>query len=486
MKRVIAAATILGSSMSCRTPQQNEGSLESTSPQQQGILADHDRDGKIGEGDRAITTWSWNSGGAFMMADIVDANRNRIPDSQESGPRNAEMLKQFVTLRIEKSGSVEFTHDGGEHILVYSDDGQRQIKSGDTVNGPVDLKIAAKYFAGMNNFSGYVKFSAKNAEGKATTTVRVAPWIMLPNSAKTKKVYISQGAYASAVQPYSTSMWEEMWMQDTLEIGYQEVPGKGVQYAILQADRCPDKECDRFAMTLLDPNTGVFRVKAQPRKKYGKWDDWYGNLEVSHPTAAWPHGRIYFGKNLNDNLAKVLHKQEVQKPFILDPTWLLIKHVDEFLNFLTDSQGQPKIMVTSPRRASEISGSPLNRYNQDIQWRIDRDLQTALTAVGLTESDVIHLPMLYSPGGENDWSSPVNSIHLDRKIAVGNTTKSGPRTLAQTAYGKDIERSLSSLGLRVLWTDDRAYQPNHGNVHCGTNTLKEPLFRNFWTMPVKG
>lgn len=499
MKKLTSSALICSALAGCLPAINidNSGQLESFGSAS-AILVDHNRDGKVDAADNKPGAWDWNSGGAFMLADIVDADGNHTPDYLDKGPRTPAMLKQFVDLRITANDTVKFTHNGGDHVLVYSENGQQEIKSGSSITGPTTLKIAAKYFAGINNFSGYVRFTAEGNGSRGEATVRVAPWIMLPNSAKTKKLFIAQGVYASAglmqadlrkevaVQPFSTGMWEEMWMQDTIEIGYQEVPGKGFQYAALQADRCTNKECDHFANTLLNAETGVFRVKAHPRKNFGNWDDWYGNLEVSHPTSKWRHGRIYHGKNLNENLAGFLKQQEVQKPFILDPTWLLIKHVDEFLNFLTDNNGNPKIMVTSPRRASEINGKALDKYNQDIQNRIDRDLGIALTAVGLSSGDVIHLPMLYSQGGENDWSSPVNSVHLNRSVAVGNTSRSGPKTLAQTAYGKDIENSFREIGLRVIWTDDRAYQRNHGNVHCGTNTMKEPVFRNFWDLPVKG
>ena len=43
----------------------------------------------------------------------------------------------------------------------------------------------------------------------------------------------------------------------------------------------------------------------------------------------------------------------------------------------------------------------------------------------------------------------------------------------------DIEKKLKSIGVEVAWVDDSEYQPGGGNVHCGTNTKKTPLCKNF-------
>jgi len=477
-------------------PHRNSSELNNVPVLGKGILSDYNRDGVLDDQDRVASDWNWEKGGAFMMADIVDANRNKTPDYLDQGPRSQEMLKQFVTLRVEEVGSVKFSHNGGDHVLVFNQDGSQEIKSGQVLTGPQDLKIAAKYFAGMNGFKGYVNFQISGDNGTFTTTVRVAPWIMLPNSARTNKLYIASGRYRDSnkmqedlakqvnVQTFNTDKWQEMWMQDTIEIGYQEVPGKDLQYAALQADRCTDQECDRFAPTLISPTMGVFRIKSHPRKNYGNWDDWFGNLEVSHPTPRWPLGRIYHGRNLNDNLASILKLQEVQSPFVIDPTWLLIKHVDEYINFVADASGKAMVIVASPRKASEVDGNPLNAYNSNIQNMIDKDIAITLNSLGMDRSQVIELPMLYRAGGENKWSSPVNSVHLDRTVAVGNTSESGPLTVSQSLFGKATEEGFARAGIKVIWTDDRAYQPNHGNVHCGTNTLKEPVVKNYWKFPL--
>ncbi len=477
---------------SARSSQLTSGTMEPS-----GIYGDYNRNGVIDEGDKTSGVWDWNSGGAFMMADIVDANKNKVPDFMDAGPRTPAMLKQFVPLRIERAGTFTFTHNGGQHVLVYKEDGKNEVKSGSQVEGPTTLMVAAKYFAGMNSFSGYVNFRIDGSAGSDNTTFRVAPWIMLSNAAVTKKLFIADGPYRDAhflkeslqpfvnVQVFGTSMWQEMWMQDTIEIGYQEVPGKGIQYAALQADRCEEKECDHFAPTLLSESFGVFRIPAHPRKGYGAWDDWYGNLEVSPATPKWPLGRIYFGKNLNENLASILRQQEVQSPFVIDPTWLLIKHVDEFLNFVVDAEGNAKMIVASPQLAAKLGGTPLSAENANIQVRIDRDVNTALNALGMSPSDVIRFPVLYAAGGENLWSSPINSVHLNRTVAVGNTGEKGPGSLKSSPYGNSIEDGFAQAGIKTLWVDDRAYQPNHGNVHCGTNTIKEPPKKSFWTLKLK-
>lgn len=468
-----------------------------TPPSAIGIHADHNRNGVLDDGDSLRDGWNWDHHGALMLAELVDANGNKRPDGEDPGPRAPAMLKQFVPLHINLSGPITFSHNGGSHVRVFTKDGQQEISSGSNLVGPVELIIAAKHFAGVDGFSGYVKFTAMGQEASAETTVRVAPWIMLPNSAKPKKLFIAEGLYDGSstmtsalqslvdVEVFGARLWQEMWLQDTIEIGYQEVPGKGVHYVALQADRCSDKECDRFAATLLSAEFGIFRIPAQPRKGYGQWDDWLGNLEVSPPTKTWPLGRIFIGKNLNENLAQFLHMQEVQKPFVLDPTWLKIKHVDEFLNFIQDEHGQAKIMIASPRKASQLDGLRLDGTNESFQKRIDTDRDTTLRALSLTEGDVIDLPVLYTADGQPLWSSPVNSVQLGKNIAVGNSTEGSPGTLATTSYGRDIQRTFAEVGLQVAWVNDYAYHSNSGNVHCGTNVLREPVVKEFWRFSIK-
>ncbi len=66
-------------------------------------------------------------------------------------------------------------------------------------------------------------------------------------------------------------------------------------------------------------------------------------------------------------------------------------------------------------------------------------------------------------------------------VALGNTDgESSEAQLSGTPQGAAIASAFAAIGRDVVWVNDIAYQPNHGNVHCSTNTLREPEAAPFW------
>lgn len=108
-------------------------------------------------------------------------------------------------------------------------------------------------------------------------------------------------------------------------------------------------------------------------------------------------------------------------------------------------------------------------------------IAVAKQELGLSDAQIVKLPLCFGYGGVAEWSNPVNSVYLNGTQALGNTDSYyGANQLASTAHGKAIAHKLQALGIKPKWVDDRAYQPNHGNVHCGTNTKRTPLHDRFW------
>lgn len=483
------------------------------------IYADTNRDGIVDELDKNPSKgWNSEEGGAYFIANVDDDDSDGIPDAEDNIVNGKKDALDLARIKIEMDPQ---TYEQTRY-LTLSLGGDRglvnlfQITAGKdkniwkAVNGKItprshsiELGIEAKHFAGTNGWDGFVEISvqATDLQGavidQASVALGVAPWIMLPNSAKTKKIFISGGWYAESkflyedlvdldvvdVKKYSTKLWQEMWMQDTMEIGYTQMPGMNFpMYVVLSADRCGEFSCDRFPRQLLSIDFGYITVPIIGRQKKGDWDDWFGNLEVSHPVPGWPLGRIYHGSNLNRGLASWLAAQKVQNPFEIDPTWLLIKHVDEIMNFVASKDGKPYLMVVSPRKAAKIMRlKNLDPYNQYVQKRIDDSTLKALQALSMDSSQVIELPLLFDKGGIGRWSNPVNSVHLNGVIAIGSTLgKDEPEALKDTKIGMDIEKTIEQIGLSPMWVNDIAYQPNHGNVHCATNTVKVPVKSRFW------
>ncbi|MFM7185362.1 MAG: protein-arginine deiminase family protein [Planctomycetota bacterium] len=355
--------------------------------------------------------------------------------------------------------------------------------------------------------------------------VRIAPVRLLPSTAPVKEAYIATGRYDNAafleafrglleplgvpLREHATRDWREMWMQDTMEVGVAAAEGSAMSVVLAGL-----RGADTFPPTLLGPDVAVAEV-AGPRTLAGgdAWADWYGNLEVSPPTAAHPAGRVIHGRNpltgctFHPDVVAFLTAQRTQPPVWIDTSWLLIKHVDEIVAFLPGRDGQTVILVPDPEEglrlaaeahAAEPVTEHLREANQRIARRIAGMLSGAgnaglagsssgdeaaaagglLALLGLDESRVVRLPVVFevpaegllADGGVTNaaslWSNPVNALFVNGVVICGAAGM--PEAVRETCR----ERFLAAGADRVEFIDDGVYQKNHGNVHCATNARR--------------
>jgi len=487
------------------------------------LTADGNRDGRVDLRDwyEAPATWSWRDGGAFVLANLDDDDRDGrrdCDDDRVNGPDDEADLATLCawvgddvfgrTARLRLSVTA-----GADHVRVFDGADRRALDL------PVDLSrpapktvwlVEARRYAGRG-WNGRVglQVEALAEDGavvaRAAPILRVAPWVMLPNSAPTAAVHVATGRYANGTfldglrractaagaelrRPYATDDWKEMWMQDTMEIGYSQLPGRPPVHVVLRANR----NGDRYPGTLLGPGMGYLVVGRYRALSGGdQWADWYGNLAVSHPVPKWPLGRIYYGRNvttgvtLHPEVVEFVVAQEVQAPFWVDTSWLVIKHVDEILTWVPAPDGTARLCVASPRRADALVPGQYGPYNKGIQAAVDTMLDGGtyvvggvaesypgvLALLGLARTAVIELPVLYT-NGHPDWSSPINSLFLNGTVVAGNA-------YVPAAVKKAVEGLFGGLGHGVAWVDDKVYQDFSGNVHCATNTTRRPLAANY-------
>ena len=488
------------------------------------IAADANRDGRVDFSDWYLKEreWSWQKTGAFMLANVDDDDKDGNIDSLDKEINGSGDKDDLSLINVwlgedvyPQSHHLELTLSAGaEFVNLFAADG-RFLKQGNVIANPSprsQFYIEAKAFASAK-WNGFAEVTAKLLSKDGTTlaqekiVLRVAPWIMLPNSAKTKELHVATGRYQNSsfiaglrkackltktklLPPYRTNAWKEMWMQDTMEIGYSQLPGRAPMPVVLRANR----QSDSYARTLLDSDFGYIEVGKYRQLSGGdKWADWFGNLEVSHPVPNWPLGRIYYGRNtltneqLNPEIVAFLKAQKLQDPFWVDTSWLVIKHVDEIFNFIPVNDGKTKLCVACPKAASSLKPGEYGPYNKTIQNKLDKmllggiyiikgqkvDYPGVLNFLGLDKKCVIGLPVLYSKG-HPDWSSPVNSVYLNGTIVAGNA-------YTTPEIRRAIEECFSPLEMNVFWVDDKVYQDFSGNVHCATNTTKFPLVKTFNT-----
>lgn len=492
------------------------------------LFGDADRDGALTPADLALAAapWRWEGPGALVLANLDDDDQDGLRDADDALVNGADDADDLAPVRVvgtalppDTAVALGFTGAHAETcaaaLRVHVGGRTWSPLAGPVLltDGALELGIEATRFAGPD-WPGRCTLTATAAGLTASTELRVAPWLVLSNAAATGRLYVATGAYANQgfldglaatatelanlgraieIVEHPTELWRDMWMQDTMELGYTEIPGPGgVQrmHVALRANRGPD--ADKFPPTLLAPGVGYLEV-GEFRDLGGgdEWADWYGNLEVSPPVPGNPLGRVYYGHNtasdatLHPSVVDFIAAQELQAPFAVDTSWLSIKHVDEIFNFLPGPDQKPRLIVASPRAAASVR--PLDAYNSDLQARLDATVADAIAALGLAPSQVIELPLAFRAGelgALNLWSNPVNSVYLNGIVITGDTDETDPDMLTPlTPALKDLlTTALAGAavdGLRFL--DDAPYQIRWGNVHCATNTLRIPIVDGFWT-----
>jgi protein-arginine deiminase len=486
------------------------------------VLGDTDRSGDVTEADlEGRGAFSWSKG-AFALANIDDDDDDGASDATDSSINGSSDEADVAELRVELGSELAAGAatvavsllEGASHARLFFRDGASLVTAPSAVPalGSLAFGVEATRFAGPD-WDGVVRVrvEAFDASGASLASdeaaLRVAPWLMLPSSALPETIHVAKGAYAnqsfltdltSALSdagvnlalPYTTPHWEEMWMQDSFEIGYAQLPGRAPMHVTLRANRGQDT----YPPTLLGPNMGYLVVGAKRNTPGGDaWVDWYGNLEVSPPTPTWPLGRIYYGHNtstgmmLHPEVVAFLEAQELQSPFWIDTSWLTIKHVDEIITFVPAPDGTPRLLVASPREAGELYPSYYGPYNQGVQAKIDKTIlggnytidgitvayDGVLAFLGLPSSAVLELPIFYT-NGHNDWSNPINGVYVGGSYLAGETYIYEP----EREVTSDL---LASIGIDIVWIDDKVYQDNLGNVHCATNATRTPVVADFVT-----
>ena len=500
------------------------------------IHGDTNRDGRLDNADlKDHGAWTWQAG-PFVLANLDDDDRNGKTDAADSvvnGPADEKDLARFQIIPDVDGipeGAQLFLAAGPGPFNVFRKDGSRWVpvnaETPLTVDGaaPIELGVEAQTFAGVKGWTGVIRLEALVKKGGAVldsdlAMARVAPWLMFPNSAPTRAFFIATGKYDNAAMlkqtsgflsrwgvafptPHQAKVWQEMWMQDSLEIGYTEIPGGARMHVVLNGIR----GADSFGPTLLAPDLGVVVVGGnRGMKGHDAWVDWYGNLEVSHPTPQYPFGRIYYGCNtdtgatLHPEVVRFLEAQVLQDPFWVDTSWLAIKHVDEIFNVIPGRDGQGVVTIIQPRAAAEVLGEPLDAFNQGIQAKLDKMVRGGAYVIngrtvnypgiqallGIPANRFLALPATYAavevesgsnrPGAHNHWSNPVNSVYLNGNVLIGGAHM--PEKIKA-----DIARRFQSVGVReVGFVDDQVYQDRWGTVHCSSNTLKDFPAQGFWT-----
>ncbi|XP_036427000.1 protein-arginine deiminase type-2 isoform X2 [Colossoma macropomum] len=464
----------------------------------------------------------------------VFKNRNRGKPQASSTMKNM-LLKLFMQdypLVLNKEQlAAEVPYPGGSSELEFFVEG---------------LRFPDKDFEGLVTISlSLLEPSAQDFPETPIFTdkvvFRVAPWIMTPNILKPVEVFVCSTSdnyeflkgMRNLVQSsgYKLNICHEYmnrgdrWMQDEIEFGYIDSPHQRFP-VVLDSPR--DQKLKEFPYeVLLGPDFGYVTRYAQ-KEEVSSLDS-FGNLEVSPPVTVngknYPLGRIIIGvafpttahgRNMTKVIQDFLWAQKVQEPIALYSDWLLVGHVDEFMTFVPapDRKGF-RLLLASPDAAYKVftnlqnnghgkaklfqgkeeeisvdeilSNEELQAENVYVQNCIDWNRDVLKKELGLDEDDIIDLPILFKVDTEEEnravayYPDMVNMIVLGTKLGIPKPF--GPQVNSSCALEAEMRSLLEPLGLNCTFIDDfSSYHKLLGEVHCGSNVLREPFAFKWWNL----
>lgn len=291
---------------------------------------------------------------------------------------------------------------------------------------------------------------------------------------------------------------------------------------------------------LRGPGIGGFQPLAGTGSGFGHREiNSFGNLETIPPYTSkggkrYPVGRIIMGKHFEKEPAAAvlnfLYDQQLQSPLLLETGWLLIGHVDEFVQFLpydnelgftiaiadtvsgmnmlkelqTDGHGGIRAISFEGETGGKndtidqvLSNATFVEANNYAQRHIDANLQTLLAEIPLMAEDIIYVPTMFQEsnfvggfGGSDGLPSHTDTVQANEKlltalypasingIVIGSHYFS-PKPWGPVVNGSDVlehavDVAYARAGMSVGYVDDfLSHHVGGGEIHCGSNTLRQ-------------
>ncbi len=561
---------------------------------------DADRDGSVEEDAEGKDSWEFGAGakGAVILCNNDDDNRSAGVDNQNRDIDGDDDVQDLAPLVIRQSGVVPAGASLSLEIVTHRDKIRvfdPRSSSGIAILGPAPLperftvtnSETADVELGMEatqypdaSFDGLIRLALVLKESTTEVVrdevlVRVAPWMMPSHMDETTELYVIRTTDNTVAHPPGTTIfldeitsiaaslgvplvigdgstygpdpcvpsnsYEDRWVQDTMEVGYSQMPGKS-NNVVLRAHRC--RPLQPLALNeLLGPDYGYVEISSPTGDNTF---DAHGNIEVSPPVQAngkdYKFGRIFYGRGrpttpFNHEVEQFLISQKVQSPFKIDTDWLAVGHVDEIISFIPDQggkgfkmlfpdtgearrilgdletaghgdlpvfPGQPEEITISDLLTELSLGTPgdLGWANDYCQARLDGVKNVMKTELDLEDTDIVLFPSLFiendrSPRRLNPVRQPVFdafipgmvNLLLIRKPSLADThlviaDPFGPVLAGVDQFKQAVLDKLTLLGYsagQIHFVDDyHTYHLQEGEVHCGTNSRRTPPTTAWW------
>jgi protein-arginine deiminase len=288
---------------------------------------------------------------------------------------------------------------------------------------------------------------------------------------------------------------------------------------------------------LRGPDVGVTQRLPSDEDSHGDGTlDSTGNMETIPPYTyhghSYPAGRVIMGQATfftegrevsatpSPSVVTFLNSQGLQDPLILDTSGTEVEHVDEIIQFLPaatargwrvaavdpdagmkllrDAQtaGHGALPVTThdkgEKTIDELLNDPdrlLESANAKMAKNIAANLDLIKRETGVTDSEIVHVPTLFAdarlvlgadpgdPDGRHypDFSEVPDAVN---GVVLGPDRYLAPKQWGPVINGRDIfadavSTAYRAAGMKVTFIDDWFLSQNGGDVHCGTNTLRD-------------
>ena len=370
------------------------------------VDVDADRDGVIGDNEEGKRNWVWGRGqrGAIALVnndrDTASLTERQADDSELMEflvrptrtplPPDCELV--LVVTRDEAARiSIYRVVDGALELLLGVDPADPDAPSR-AVSTPLPAEGArcfleaheypGPFFEGLVTLELQLRLQGGTV-GNDRAVVRVAPWIMTPNTLSVEEVYTCDTrATAAANERFLEELREvcreldvplrivsvdehqgDRWIQDEVEFGFSASPTHTLPVV---CDSPRDRGLDHWSRLQVGPDLGHFQLAGSSPNSL----DSFGNLEVSPPVTVrgrrFPFGRIVFGgreygeygedsRQMMPELRRFLHAQKVQAPIEIYTDWLTVGHVDEIVSFVPARNAQGfQVLLASPRKARGV------------------------------------------------------------------------------------------------------------------------------------
>jgi protein-arginine deiminase len=352
------------------------------------------------------------------------------------------------------------------------------------------------------------------------------------------------------------STFEDPWAQDIFEMAYASMPkpsGKAQIISIALRSAQPQRSSALLPLSeVLGRNVGIVEQWTSDSEFLPENGDYslnstgnFGTIPpYSHRGNQYPFGRILYGAGkawmatgggIIDTVApetlelvdrfpdasfvRMLVDQNMQRPVVIDTTWLAVGHIDEIVAFVpADNRRGWKVVVADPktawkllsslvdkgygdtkflsgleRWASGIDPDQLNRTVKNVvndarlkkaqiaaQIKIAGVINALKGEIGITDADIIRVPVLFEPTYFNNQSyvaltpNAANLVVLS-KNTVAVAKQHGPLVKGIDIFNEAVKDAFESADLTVAWVED--YIQAHGGsgeIHCQSNFLRDP------------